>query len=126
VKNITNIGRFIFSVPFLAFGLMHFMNAEKITAMVPTFMPAASVWVYVIGLAQLGFVASIITKKMLGISGLFAGIMLILFVLIVHIPNMSNPDEMIKTIAIEGMLKDLGLAGGAFVLSGIYSKEMKD
>jgi putative oxidoreductase len=91
--------------------------------MAPSFIPVPIIWVYLVGLAQLAFVVSIITKKKLGLSGMLAGIMLILFVLTVHIPNMSNQDDLIKTLAIVNMLKDFGLAGGAFILSGMYSED---
>ncbi len=122
MKNLSNIGRFMFAIPFLAMGLMHLFNGSQMTTMVPSFIPGGLFWVYLVGLCQLAFVVSLITKKMLGLSAMLIGIMLILFVLTIHIPGMSNPDQMMKMMAMVGMLKDLGLAGGAFMLSAMYAE----
>lgn len=45
------------------------------------------------------------------------GIMLLLFVVMLHAPNLGNSDAMTAQMAMSGMLKDIGLAGAAFMLS---------
>lgn len=117
MKNLGMIGKILFCVPFLAFGLFHFMKANQMAGMIPAYLPGGVLWIYVSGLALLLTAVSILSGKYTKLATMLAGVMLILFVLMLHVPNLSNPDAMMAQMAMSGMLKDLGLAGAAFMMS---------
>lgn len=123
MKNLSNIGRMIFAIPFLAFGLMHLLNADSMAGMVPSYVPGGVLWIYLTGLSLVAAAVSIITQKMIKIATLLLGILLVVFVLTLHLPGLSSPDQNMKMMSMSGLLKDLGLAGAAFMISGQYWEE---
>lgn len=116
------LGRILFCIPFLAFGMMHLTNGDQMAGMVPAWVPGGVFWVYILGVAQLAAAGSILTGKMTALAGQLLALMLLIFVFTVHLPGVMNAtDEMGKMISMAGVLKDLGLAGGALLVSHIYS-----
>ncbi|MBC8124401.1 MAG: DoxX family membrane protein [Candidatus Kapabacteria bacterium] len=116
------IGRILFCIPFIAFGLMHVTSAEKMAGLVPAWMPGGLILVYIVGIAELAAAASILIGKKTHLAGQLLALLLLIFVFTIHIPGMLNAtDEMTKMMSLAGALKDLGLAGGALFVSHIYS-----
>lgn len=115
------IGRYLFAIPFLIFGLFHFMNASQMAGMVP--LPGGVIWIYLTGVAHILAAVSILLQKYTHLAGILLGIMLLIFVLSVHLPTVLNPpDEMAMQNAMSQMLKDTALAGGAFLVASLYSR----
>ncbi len=112
------IGRFVFALPFLVFGLMHFMKAEGMTGMVPGFIPGGVFWVYLTGIALIAASVSMMIQKMDKLAGLLLGIMLLIFVLTIHLPLVIDGDQ----TAMSNLLKDMALAGGAWLYAGFAAK----
>ncbi|KAA3615582.1 MAG: DoxX family protein [Calditrichaeota bacterium] len=107
--------RYIFAIPFIIFGLMHFMAGGEMAGMVPSFIPGGVFWVYLTGLALVLAGISLVIKKKDKLAALLLGIMLILFVLTIHLPSVMGGNQM----AMSQVLKDLALAGAAFAFSGM-------
>lgn len=111
------VGRFLFAIPFAVFGVVHFMNAEMMAGIVP--IPGGVAWVYITGAALIA--ASV--SMMIGQQAVLATRLLALFLLLtattVHLPAFMGGDQ----AAMSPMLKDLALAGGALVLSGVFASE---
>jgi putative oxidoreductase len=116
MKNLNTVGRFLFTVPFAIFGLMHLASASDLAGMVPTFIPGDVFWVYVIGIALLLASTSFILKKKVYLAGLLTAALMFVFVLTIYLPAVIGGDMM----AMSGLLKDLGLAGGALMLANDY------
>ncbi len=110
------IARFLFSIPFAIFGLMHFTAGQEMTGMVP--FPGGIYWIYFTGGAMVLASISILIKKQDTVASTLLGIMLILFVVIVHIPTLMDGDQM----ALTAILKDTSLAGAAFTYAGLAKK----
>ena len=116
------LGRILFCIPFVAFGLMNVTGAEKIAGFVPAWMPGGLILVYITGFAELAAAASILIGKQTRLAGQLLALLLLIFVFTIHVPGMMNAaDEMTKLMSLAGALKDLGLAGGALLVSHIYS-----
>lgn len=109
------IGRVLFAVPMVLFGLMHLMNAEQMIGIVPTYIPGPLFWVYFTGIALSLAGISILINRLVEWSGILLGVMLLIFVFIIHIPQVlaGNQMEMVT------ILKDLALAGGAFYIASV-------
>jgi putative oxidoreductase len=113
----TIVAKLLYAVPMLLFGIMHFMNAQAMSGMVPGFLPAPAFWVYLTGLALVAAGVSIITGYKAKLASLLLAAMLGTFVVFVHFPGVMNADTM--QMAMPMMLKDMALAGGALIIAGI-------
>ena len=115
MKNLGMIGKILFCIPFLAFGIMHLMSGNQMAGMVPAYFPGGVVWIYITGLAEILAAVSILTGKQTKLATMLLGVMLIIFVLTIHLPGISDPAT--QQMAMSGLLKDLGLAGAALMMS---------
>ena len=116
INTLTGLGKWLLMIPFAAFGIMHLLGADKMAGMVP--IPGGSLWVYLTGLGMLAFAASIVLGKYDKLGAVLTALMLVVFILTIHLPAAMH-DQM----AIMGLLKDLGLAGGALLYAGAYAKD---
>lgn len=117
MKAMSTIGRFMFAIPFLIFGMMHFMKAGMMAGMIPSWLPGGVFWVYLTGLALIAVAVSLMIKKMMKLSGTMLAALLLMFVMFIHIPMLVSGNEMMMQMAMPNMLKDMALAGGALILS---------
>lgn len=122
MQAVTSLGKYLFIVPFLAFGVMHLMNANAMAGMVP--IPGGALWVYVTGIAMIAAAVSILIGKMDRLATTLLGVLMLIFALGVHLPGAMNAaDEMGKMMSMSGLLKDIGLAGGAWIYARAMAKE---
>ncbi len=119
---ITGIGKYLFALPMLAFGAMHFIGANDMASMVP--IPGGVIWVYLTGAALVLAALAIMAGKKDGLAAFLLGIMLILFVFS-HMTMMGNEDlpQMVRDMQPAGILKNIALAGGAFMYAHSLAKE---
>ncbi len=117
LKSITSLGKWLFIVPFVGFGIMHLMAGDKMGGMVP--IPGGSIWVYITGLAMIAFGISVILGKMDKLAALLLALLLILFVVLLHLPGAMKGDQM----ATGSLLKDIGLAGGALMYASGFARD---
>ncbi len=111
------ISRTLFALPMMVFGALHFMNAQAMSAMVPSFVPGGVIWVYLTGLALLAAAVAILANRFAVWASLLLGILLLSFALTVHLPGVMNPDTM--AMSLPNLLKDTALSGAAFAFAGI-------
>lgn len=115
MKNLGMLGKILFCIPFLAFGIMHLMSGSQMAGMVPSYFPGGVAWIYITGLAQILAVVSILSGKQAKLASTLLAVMLLIFVLTVHLPSVMDP--VTQQMAMSGLLKDLGLAGAALMLA---------
>lgn len=111
------VGRFLFALPMAAFGILHFMNGQAMAGMVP--IPGGIVWVYITGVALLAAAAAIMLGQQAVLATRLLAVFLLLTAFTVHLPAVLGGDQM----AMSNVLKDVALAGGALVLSGVFAHE---
>lgn len=122
MKSLTGTpARIIFALPFSIFGMLHFVMTDMFVGMVPSFVPGGVFWVYVIGVALIAATAAILRGKMAKEAALGLAALMMVFILTVWLPRlMSAPDAAAMGMAMSGMLKDVGLMGGALLLAGTF------
>ncbi len=120
----TTVARVLFALPFFVFGLGHFMNADEMAAMVPAWMPAKMFLNYIAGLGMLAASISIVWGKMARLACLLLAVMILIFIVTMHIPNMMGDDPMMKQLGMISTFKDLGLIGASLAFAGIFAKEV--
>lgn len=111
---ILSLGRWLYAIPFTLFGVLHFMNADAMGGMVP--IPGGSIWIYLTGAALIAAAVSLLIGKYDKLAATLLGVMLLIFVFAMHLPGaMSGANEMAKTMSMTNLLKDMALAGAAFM-----------
>lgn len=114
----TTIARFVFAIPFLIFGLFHFMNTSEMAGMVPGWMPGGAFWVIITGLALIAAAISMMIRVWDYWASILLALMLIIFVLVLHLPGATAGDQN----AMSSLLKDTSLAGAALLYAGYVAK----
>ena len=104
-----------FAIPLAVFGAEHFSLRNSMLPLVPPYMPLRSFWIYFVGSALIVASLSIATKIQVRWSGLLFGIMMFLFVAMIHLPGaIKSGDRIIWTI----VFREMSFGGGGLVLAG--------
>ncbi len=123
MNSLTKGGRIIFGIPFLIFGMLHFMNASAMSTMISN-LPASTFLVYFAGAGLILGGLAIILNKFTYLAGLLLALELLLFILLLHIPALMNAaDDMAMQLAMAALLKDFGLMGAAIMVAGLSKTE---
>jgi uncharacterized membrane protein len=105
-----------FAIPLAAFGAEHLSGGKILMNAVPPYMPWRLFWVYFVGFALIAASLSIATKIQVRWSGLLFGIMMFLFVAMLHLPRaVASGDRVSWTI----VFREMSFGGGGWVLAGI-------
>ena len=116
LDKIVVLSNLCFAVPLAVFGVEHLSFAKFIMLGVPSYMPWPLFWAYFVGVALLAASLSIATKIQVRWSGLLFGIMMVLFVAMVHIPRaLASPGNRIPWTIV---IREMSFAGGAWILAG--------
>jgi uncharacterized membrane protein YphA (DoxX/SURF4 family) len=110
-----------FAAPLAVFAAEHLSGARSIMLGVPSYMPWHLFWAYFVGFALLSASLSIATRIQVRWSGLLFGIMMVLFVAMLHVPRaLASPhDRFAWTIVI----REMSFAGGGWILAGEAMRE---
>lgn len=112
------VARFLFAIPFLVFGLFHFMNLDVMSGLVPPFMPVPQFWVILTGLGLIGASISMIIGVWDYWASFLLGIMLLVFAVLIHLMGVIDGNQS----SMSALLKDTGLAGAAWLYAGFIAK----
>src|SRR6202047_4521678 len=116
LDKIVALSSLCFAIPLAVFGAEHLSAARFIMLAVPSYMPWGLFWAYFVGFALLFASASIATKIQVRWSGLLFGIMMFLFVAMIHLPRaVASGDRISWTI----VFREMSFGGGGWVLAGI-------
>jgi hypothetical protein len=115
-------GRIFFSITMISFGIDHLLYTEGISLLVPSWISLRIFWTYFAAAALIASGASIISKIWIKPAAVLLGIMIFIWLIIIHIPDaiqnplLQNGNEVISAFSA------LAFSGIAFVIAGIYSK----
>lgn len=111
------LGRFLFCLPFMVFGVLHFMNAGAMAAIVPAWVPGGGTfWVYFTGFALIAAPLAVITGKQAKLASQLLALLMLVFVFALQLPGVLAGGEG-AAAAMAGLLKDTALAGGALLMA---------
>jgi uncharacterized membrane protein len=116
LDRIVALSNVCFAIPLAVFGALHLFGARFVVDIVPEYMPWRLFWVYAVGCALIAASLSFATGRWIGLSGLLVGIMMFLFVAMIHLPGaLSDPnDRFIWTI----VLREMSFGGAGWILAG--------
>lgn len=116
MKSLTTIGRIIYAIPFIIFGINHFMYVNSMAGMLSGW-PAPEILVYISGAGMILAGIAIITKLYAKTACLLLALMLLIFIVALHLPGLGN--EATRAGAMGGLLKDTSLLGAALTYAGL-------
>jgi hypothetical protein len=115
LEKIVVLGPVFFAVPLAVFGTEHFTATPILAGMVPAWLPGHVFWALFVGACLIAAALSIASRKYAWLASALAGILILLFELLIHIPNVvSNPHTRINWVV---ALREPAFAGGAFALA---------
>jgi len=117
-STISRIGTIIYALVIGFFGVNHFLNGTGLQKQMPRFIPYSIFWVYLTGVLLIAAAIAILINKYVRVAGILLAIFLILIVVTVHIPAMTNVTEERVSIIVTNLVKDTGLAGAALIIAG--------
>ncbi|TGK22399.1 DoxX family protein [Leptospira fluminis] len=109
------VGKYLYAVPFLIFGIFHLIYAPGMAGLVPSYIPFQVVWVYLTGVAMIAAAVSIFINKKTKLATTLLAVLLGLYIVLIHLGPAAGGNQQEVT----ALLKDLGLLGGALVIAGI-------
>jgi putative oxidoreductase len=124
MKKITSLGRILFAIPFIIFGINHFVMKDYYLGMLTSFIPTGGYTIIITGIMLIVAGISIATKQYVKFCTLMLALLLFIFIITIHIPHLFIPGD--KTATLIALLKDISLMGGSLMIAGIYSDDKED
>lgn len=116
MQTLINIGKYLFAIPLLIFGVFHFANANIMAGMAPF---GGTITIYITGACLVAGAVAIIIGKYDKLASVLMAVLLLLF-LIPHVQiMMSAADETAKSAEMVQMLKNICIAGGALAYAAL-------
>ena len=116
----SRIFQILFALPWIVFGIQHFMYAEFVATLVPAFMPFRLFWAYFTGTAMIAAGISFIFNKLGSLAAVLLAAMLIGFILLIHVFVVSESASEAKTWT--RPVQDIALACVCFLLADSFSQ----
>lgn len=117
---ISRIAIWLLAIVMIIFGIMHFTNPNEMLNYVPLYLPKGMMWVYLVGIAFILAAIAFITNRFVSLAGYLLALLLVLFVLLIHIPNhLNSGDPTLRQVALVNALKDTAIASFAMYVASI-------
>jgi uncharacterized membrane protein len=112
------VSKYVFALALLVFGIEHYLYAEYIGTLIPTWIPGTVIWSYFVMIAFVGASISIFIGKAIYTSLILLGCMFCFWVLILHGPRVAlhlslEPEWTSLFVA-------AGMAGTSFIFANRY------
>jgi uncharacterized membrane protein YphA (DoxX/SURF4 family) len=106
------------------FGAEHFVFMSVVAGMVPGWIPGHTFWALFVGVCLILAGLSISTQRYAAVAALMLGLMICLFVVLIHIPGIvsSHGKRLLWVVG----LRDLAFAGGALAVAALYTEDWTD
>jgi len=117
---VTVIGKYLFGISFIIFGIVYLVNAEAMTSMFE--LTGGIAWVYVSGLVMLFAGITVLIGKKDAVGTFLLGTLFLIYVFLIHLPNALN-FGFTNTLVLLQVIKDLAIAGAAFVYCRSAAKD---
>jgi hypothetical protein len=106
-----------YGIPLAVFGATHLFDPQSLLLRVPSYMPFRPLWVYFVGCALIAAAFSLAARFAVRWSGLLFGIMMFLFVAMLHLPGaiVTGDSRVLWTIVV----REMSFGSGAWILAAV-------
>jgi uncharacterized membrane protein len=116
-------GRYLFAVMLAIFGLDHFLYPKFVASLVPVWVGEQMFWTYFAGVALIAGGLGIMVKRAASLASLLVGVMIFLWVLMLHIPRaIADPYTNVGN-EWASVFEALAFSGMAFMLTALPSRD---
>ncbi len=122
-KTILTIARIAFAIPFVFFGVNHFIVGANMSGAVPSFIPGGVFWIYFTGLSLIAAAVSLVINIKAKLAMRLLALMLLIFMLTIHLPGVFTPETAMQSTM--GFLKDMALAASALLFAEVADSKSK-
>jgi hypothetical protein len=116
------LGRVLFSIPIISFGMLHFLYAKDVADYVPSWVPNHMFWTYLAGTALIGSGLAIILKIKSRLAATLLGAMIFSWFIMLHIPRVIASPVAYMGSEVTSAFLALAYSGIAFVIAGATKK----
>jgi len=81
------IGQILFALPLIVVAVQHFLYANFIATLIPSWIPARLFWAYFVGVAFFASTLAIVFRRFVPLAPALLGLMFFLWVLMLHLPR---------------------------------------
>ncbi|HEY0557476.1 MAG TPA: hypothetical protein VGG20_24685 [Thermoanaerobaculia bacterium] len=113
-RRLAPLGPLFFSAFLILGGIQHFVYVDFVMKLVPEWIPGSRYWAYFTGLALVAGGVGILVPRMSRLAATMVGIMILLWVVLLHIPRAIGLHSAAETAAI---FEALAMSGVAFLLA---------
>lgn len=118
MKNFATIGRIIYALPFLFFGINHFVKIFHLyDPEFTSFIPLGAYTIMLTGIILIVASIGIILNKFTKTLSTVLAVLLFLFIVTIHIPHLIQGVS--SEYAMINLLKDLALMGGSIMIASM-------
>lgn len=118
--NLLPIAIVLFGIPWIVFGIQHFMYADFVRELVPAYMPVRIFWVYFTGVAMMAAGVSFIIRRQVQLAAFLLACMLLLFILMLH-PLLLVKEPQVG-IHWTRVMQDMAIMGAALGLAVLWGR----
>lgn len=116
LEKIVALRHLCFAIPLGVFGALHLFGVQFVANLVPIYMPWRLFWAYFVGVALIAASLSIAAKIEVRWSGLMVGILMFLFVAMIHFRGvLRQPHDRIIWVI---NFREMSFGGAAWILAG--------
>jgi uncharacterized membrane protein YphA (DoxX/SURF4 family) len=110
------VGRFLFAISLLVFGIQHLMYGAFVATLIPKWIPGHLFWAYFVGGAFIAAALAIVSGKLAPLAATLLGTMFFLWVVMLHAPRvvgaLHNANEWTS------LFVALAMSGGSWIVAG--------
>lgn len=111
---ISRVAIYLLSIVLIIFGIFHFLYPRDLLVYVPQFLVGGITWAYIVGGAFILVGLSFMTNQYVKFTSYLLAVLLIIFILTIHLPNLLNAgDKDMRRFALINLLKDTAIVGFA-------------
>lgn len=120
-------GPLFFSITMISFGIAHFLYAEGVSTLVPSYFPDHVFWTHLSGIVLIGSGLAITLKIRRGAIAMLFSIALFTWLIILHIPRAIYDPYVARGNEVSSCFDALAFCGIAFVISlGILKHDLAE
>lgn len=125
LEKLIPLGRIFFSVMIVLYGYAHFLYTKPISTLVPHWVPGAMFWTYFAGAALMCAGIAVIFKVRLRITAMLLGIMILIWLIILHMPMAFTDPFGNKSNSLVSTFSALAFSATAFLIAATAADKKK-
>jgi uncharacterized membrane protein YphA (DoxX/SURF4 family) len=122
LEKLIPFGPLLFCITMVLYGISHFLYVKPVSTLVPGWIPGHIFWTYFAGVMLTGSGIAIVLKIKLKLVAFLLGVMILIWLIIIHIPFAIADPFGNKSDAFISSFSALAFCATAFVISGMASK----